>query len=117
MDSVSVIAPVDATLPPVTLANFLLAVGAGLFAYGGWHVVTYTAGETIDPSRTIPRALQIGIVVVTLCYMGLNVVYLMVLPIRSVMTSTRVAADTFEMLIGPGAAGVISAEPGVSHVS
>ena len=101
--------PVDATLPPVTLANFLLAVGAGLFAYGGWHVVTYTAGETIDPSRTIPRALQIGIVVVTLCYMGLNVVYLMVLPIRSVMTSTRVAADTFEMLIGPGAAGVISA--------
>ncbi len=99
----------DPLLPPVTLANFLLAVGAGLFAYGGWHMVTYTAEETLDPTRTIPRSLQIGIVVVTLCYMGLNTVYLMVLPIKSVMASTRVAADTFEVLIGPGAAGAISA--------
>lgn len=96
-------------LPPVTFANFLLAVGAGLFAYGGWHMVTYTAEETVDPTRTIPRSLLIGVIVVTLCYMGLNAVYLMVLPIRDVMASSRVAADTFEVLIGPGAAGVISA--------
>lgn len=101
--------PVDPTLPPVTPANFLLAVGSGLFAFGGWHVVTYTAGETVHPSRTIPRALQLGVVIATLCYIGLNVVYLMVLPVRAVMTSTRVAADTFEVLIGPGAAGAISA--------
>ena len=26
--------------------DFLLAVGAGLFAFGGWHMVTYTAEET-----------------------------------------------------------------------
>lgn len=96
-------------LPPVTFANFLLAVGAGLFAYGGWHMVTYTAEETVDPTRTIPRSLLIGIIVVTLCYMGLNAVYLMVLPVRDVMASSRVAADTFEVLVGPGAAGVISA--------
>lgn len=101
-------APAEA-LPPVTFANFLLAVGAGLFAYGGWHVVTYTAEETVDATRTIPRALLIGIVIVTVSYIGLNVVYLLNLPIRSVMTSTRVAADTFEVLIGPGAAGAISA--------
>lgn len=101
--------PVAEALPPVTFANFLLAVGAGLFAYGGWHMVTYTAEETVDPTRTIPRSLLIGVIVVTLCYIGLNVVYLLVLPVRTVMTSTRVAADTFEVLIGPGAAGVISA--------
>ena len=103
-------APVaDPLLPSTTLANFLLAVGAGLFAYGGWHVVTYTAEETVDPTRTIPRSLLIGIVVVTCCYMGLNTIYLMVLPIKSVMSSTRVAADTFEVLIGSGAAAAISA--------
>ena len=49
-------------------------------------MVTYTAEETVDPTRTIPRSLLIGIVVVTLCYIGLNVVYLMVLPIETVMT-------------------------------
>jgi APA family basic amino acid/polyamine antiporter len=93
----------------VTFPNFLLAVGAGLFAYGGWHMVTYTAEETVDPTRTIPRALLVGIIIVTFCYIGLNVVYLMVLPLDKVMSSTRVAADTFDALIGPGAAGAISA--------
>ncbi len=101
--------PADPTLPPVTAGNFLLAVGAGLFAYGGWHVVTYTAEETIDPTRTIPRSLLLGMILVTFCYIGMNVVYLMVLPVKTVMTSTRVAADTFDVLIGPGAAGAISA--------
>lgn len=96
-------------LAPVTLTNFSLAVAAGLFAFGGWHMVTYTAEETINPTRTIPRSLMIGIAIVTVCYIGLNAIYLRVLPIEKVMTSTRVAADTFEALVGTGGAGVISA--------
>jgi APA family basic amino acid/polyamine antiporter len=72
-------------------------------------MVTYTAEETIDPTRTIPRSLMIGVVVVTICYIGLNAIYLRVLPIEKVMSSSRVAADTFEVLIGTGGAGVISA--------
>ena len=89
--------------------NFLLAVGAGLFAFGGWHMVTYTAEETVDPTRTIPRSLLIGVVVVTLCYIGLNAVYLRVLTIDKVIGSSRVAADTFDVLVGPGGGSVISA--------
>jgi APA family basic amino acid/polyamine antiporter len=104
----------DVTVPPappadIAMSNFGLAVAAGLFAFGGWHMVTYTAEETIDPTRTIPRSLLVGIVVVTICYIGLNAVYLRALPIEKVMTSTRVAADTFEVLIGSGGAGAISA--------
>jgi APA family basic amino acid/polyamine antiporter len=49
------------------------------------------------------------VAVVTVCYIGLNAVYLRVLPIEKVMTSSRVAADTFEVLVGTGGAGVISA--------
>ena len=30
-------------------------------------MVTYTAGETRDPARTIPRALLIGTLTVTAC--------------------------------------------------
>ena len=99
----------SAELAPVTLTNFSLAVAAGLFAFGGWHMVTYTAEETINPTRTIPRSLMIGIAIVTVCYIGLNAIYLRVLPMEKVMTSTRVAADTFEVLVGTGGAGVISA--------
>src|SRR5438067_11193227 len=35
---------------------FLRALVAGLFAFGGWHMVTYAADETRDAERTIPRA-------------------------------------------------------------
>src|ERR1700704_438163 len=52
-----------AALQPVLLTHFGLAVGAGLFAFGGWHMCTYSAGETRDPERTIPRALIIGVLI------------------------------------------------------
>ena len=99
----------DIMPPTPSFGAFFLAVGAGLFAYGGWHMVTYTAEETINPTTTIPRSLMIGVAVVTLCYIGLNVIYLRVLGLDAVMKSTRVAADTFEVLIGTKAAGAISA--------
>lgn len=86
---------------PISIANFLVAVGAGLFAFGGWHMVTYTAEETKDPQRTIPRSLVIGIVIVTASYVGLNAIYFAVLSVGEVMGSTRVAAETFERLVGP----------------
>ena len=95
--------------PVIPATNFFLAVGAALFAFGGWHMVTYTAEETVNPTRTIPRSLMIGIAVVTLSYIGLNLVYTMNLPMESVMTSTTIAADTFQVLIGPQAARAISA--------
>jgi APA family basic amino acid/polyamine antiporter len=88
---------------------FLLALIAGLFAFGGWHVVTYTAEETIDPERTIPRALAIGIAIVTLCYVALNAVYFYVLPLDRVLKSTRVAADTATALLGPAGGRAIAA--------
>jgi APA family basic amino acid/polyamine antiporter len=88
--------------------GLLLAVAAGLFAFGGWHMVTYTAEETVDAPRTIPRALRLGILVVTVCYIGLNAVYLRVLSVPEVIASTRVAADTFGRLVGDWGAGAIS---------
>jgi APA family basic amino acid/polyamine antiporter len=107
-----VAAPMAAATTPAGawgVDGLLLAVAAGLFAFGGWHMVTYTAEETVDPQRTIPRALMIGIAVVTVCYIGLNAVYLSVLPIERVIASTRVAADTFDALIGPFGGSLISA--------
>jgi len=84
--------------------GFLLALIAGLFAFGGWHVVTYTAEETVQPERTIPRALALGIVIVTSCYVALNAVYFYVLPLERVEKSTRVAADVATTLLGAGGA-------------
>ncbi len=90
-------------------SEFVLGVSAALFAFGGWHMVTYTAGETRDPVRTIPRALLIGTLTVTGVYVLLNAAYLYLLPISSVVASTRVAADAAQAVAGPRGASLIAA--------
>jgi APA family basic amino acid/polyamine antiporter len=89
--------------------DVLRGLVAGLFAFGGWHMVTYTADETVDPRRTIPRALAIGTLIVTAAYLAMNAVYLYVLPLDTVAASTRVAADFADRLLGFGGGSAISA--------
>ena len=97
--------------PPATwgAGDFALAMVAGLFAFGGWHMVTYNAEETQDPRRTIPRALLIGTLVVTASYIALNAVYLYVLPLEVVASSNRVAADAADAVFGRGGGASMSA--------
>ncbi|MFQ6046590.1 MAG: APC family permease [Gemmatimonadales bacterium] len=92
-----------------SLGDFALALVAGLFAFGGWHMVTYSAGETRDPERTIPWALLAGTLIVTACYVALNAVYLRVLPLEIVISSTRVAADAADAVLGSGGGALMSA--------
>ena len=66
-------------------------------------MVTYAAGETIDPTRNIPRALMYGSIIVTVCYIALNAVYKYILPLDVVVTSTRVAADAADVVVDGGA--------------
>ena len=95
--------------PPVSVSAFVQAVAAGLFAFGGWHMVTYTAEETRNPERTLPLALMIGTVIVTACYIALNTAYFYALPLEKVISSTRVAADAAEAVVGPRGGVIISA--------
>ena len=98
------------------LREFLLAMVAGLFAYGGWHMVTYTAGETRMPARVIPAALLAGVAIVTACYVALNLVYLRLLPLEVVRSSTRIAADAADAVVGRGGSAVLAVLVMVSSV-
>ncbi len=89
-------------------SDILLGLVAGLFAFGGWHMVTYTAGETLNPERTIPRSLVLGTLIVTVCYIALNAIYLRVLSIDGVTASTRIAADAAEALVGSVGATLVA---------
>jgi APA family basic amino acid/polyamine antiporter len=94
-------------IPPVGAVT--MAIVAGLFAFGGWHMVTYAADETKEPERTIPLALIIGTLTVTACYIGVNAAYLHVLSPAAVAASTRVAADFAAAVTGGGGAAFVSA--------
>lgn len=98
----------EAVRGPVSLRDFCLALVAGLFAFGGWHMVTYSAEESLDPRKNIPRALVIGTLLVTACYMALNAVYMYILPLSAVASSTRVAADAANALLGYGGGAIMA---------
>jgi basic amino acid/polyamine antiporter, APA family len=91
-----------------SLRAFVSATVAGLFAFGGWHMVTYTGDETVDARRTIPRALLIGTLAVTASYIAVNAAYLAVLSPAAVAASTRVAADFADRVLGTGGAAAMS---------
>jgi len=99
--------PVPNAPPPrASLASgFAAAFVAVLFTIGGWQQMNMVAGEIRDPSRTIPRALALGIGIVIACYLG---VYLHTLGRDGLAASSAVAADTATRLVGPVGATLIS---------
>ncbi|WP_233075751.1 APC family permease [Paraglaciecola chathamensis] len=62
----------------VVLPQFSAVEGialAALYAFVGFENATIPAGETKEPQRAMPRALMIGLAVVTLMYFGLQWAY------------------------------------------
>jgi APA family basic amino acid/polyamine antiporter len=86
-----------------TLAAFSVAVSKALFGYDSWNIVTFLAGETRDPVRTLPRALALGTLAVTLIYTLANLAYLYILPlpVAAAVPGQRIAATIAQLTIGP----------------
>jgi APA family basic amino acid/polyamine antiporter len=101
-------ATATSSAPPADARSFLLALIAGIFAFGGWHMVSYAAEETIEPERTIPRALLTGTLIVTALYIGVNAAYLRVLPLQAVISSKHVAADFADATLGGAGAQIMA---------
>jgi APA family basic amino acid/polyamine antiporter len=61
------------------------AIGAAmvgsLFSSDAWNNITFTAGEVINPKKTIPLSLVLGTGIVTLLYIAANFSYILVLPL------------------------------------
>lgn len=90
------------------LSALTAAFLAVLFSYEGVAGSCSVFGEVRDPARTLPRALIISVVTVTLLYLLVNAAYLYVLPLQTVATSELVAAQAMAATIGPAAAAIIA---------
>jgi len=85
-----------------------LALVFVLYAFGGWNDSAFVAAEVRDPQRNIPRALWIGIILITLVYLLVNLAYLSGLGFDRLRNSSAPAADLVEQLAVPGGKTVIS---------
>ncbi|MEQ1502415.1 MAG: amino acid permease, partial [Myxococcota bacterium] len=99
--------------PPVAAAVASPAFAVGLvyvgFSYAGWNAAAYLAGELRDPHATLPRALGIGTVAVTVLYVGLNAGILMAAPPSTLAGAPEVAHTAAVAVLGPRGGQVLSA--------
>lgn len=90
------------------LSAFGLALSPVLFTYLGWNAPVYVASEIRDPSRTLPRALFLGLGLCTAAYLALNLVYLYALPLPVLHAEPNAGAATAQALFGPLAGRIMS---------
>lgn len=94
-------------------ANLLIAFGSAmtpiLFAYGGWQTSSFLAGEVRDPTRTLPRALVLGVLGVIVVYTSINFVYVRALGPAGLAAATTPASSVMRALLGARGAQVIAA--------
>lgn len=74
-------------------------VGA-FFSFGGWWDVSKIAGEVRDPVRTLPRAMVLGVLVVTAVYILVSAVFLYLIPLQNVTSNDTFVAQVGEVLFG-----------------
>jgi APA family basic amino acid/polyamine antiporter len=91
-----------ATLPHTSmiLGSWVLAFRAVIVSYDGWYEPAYFAGETTNPSRTLPRALLGGVLLVTTIYLLVNAALLHVLSVRGLRGSELPVADLARRIAG-----------------
>jgi amino acid transporter len=89
------------------LSAFVLALIPVLWTYGGWQECVFVAGETKDAGRTLPFALTGVVLVVSSLYILLNALFLYLMPLDKLATSTLIAADVMKLLYGGGLSSTI----------
>lgn len=89
------------------LAGMMAAMVGVLWAYDGWVNLTPLAEEVRDPGRNIPRALIFGMGTLIALYLGMTLVYHLVLTVPEVAASSTdkgaekaVAAEFCRQLLG-----------------
>jgi APA family basic amino acid/polyamine antiporter len=92
-----------------TLSSFGVALIGVLWAYEGWHMLSFTAGEVKNPARVLPPSYFLGTLLVILAYLGANLAYLRVLTLPALAEHERVAAAAMYLLAGPRGTLFVSA--------
>lgn len=93
-----------------------MAMVGSLFSSDAWNNISFAGDEVQNPEKNITRSMVIGTVLVTAIYLLVNVVYLLVLPLKGSPNGTdflsrgiqfasndRVATAVAEAVGGPGA--------------
>ncbi|KFO27049.1 Cystine/glutamate transporter [Fukomys damarensis] len=77
-----------------------LAFYYGMYAYAGWFYLNFVTEEVENPEKTIPLAICISMVIVTVGYVLTNVAYFTTISAEELLLSNAVAVTFSERLLG-----------------
>jgi APA family basic amino acid/polyamine antiporter len=93
------------------LPGIMVAMIAVLWTYDGWVNAASLAEEIKDPGKNIPRALILGMFALIAIYLGMTLVYHLVLPMDTIQHAPGiVSANYMKALLGDWGPTVISVD-------
>ncbi|GGE59974.1 APC family permease [Priestia taiwanensis] len=86
-------------VPPAAGTSIGMAILATLFAYDGWILLASISGEMKNPAKLLPKAIFVGLLVVTFSYVFINIALMKVLPAGDIVRLGENATATAATLL------------------
>ncbi len=86
------------------------AMVGSVFSSDAWNNVTFIAGEIKNPQKNIGASLFLGTLIVTIIYIGANLMYIAVLPLHEIAHADkdRIAVAAARVIFGNGGTIIIA---------
>jgi basic amino acid/polyamine antiporter, APA family len=86
------------------------AMVGSVFSSDAWNNVTFIAGEIKNPQKNIGASLFFGTLIVTIIYIGANLMYVSVLPLNEIAHAEkdRIAVTAANVIFGKGGTVIIA---------
>jgi APA family basic amino acid/polyamine antiporter len=85
----------------IASSGFAISLVYVLYAYTGWNAATYMMDEVKQPEKTVPLALLIGTLIVTVLYVFINAAFLYSTPIPDMAGKAEVGLIAAQAILGP----------------
>ncbi|MDP4128886.1 MAG: amino acid permease [Bacteroidota bacterium] len=102
------------TITPISGAALFGGIAAAMvgsvFSSDAWNNVTFIAGEIKNPQKNIGASLFLGTLIVTIIYIGANLMYISVLPLNEIAHADkdRIAVAAARVIFGHGGTIIIA---------
>ncbi len=81
----------------VVVSGLLMALVFVMYSFGGWNDISFVAAEVRDPNRNLPRALFLGLAIVTLVYLYINLVLVMNLGLQGLQQASNAPTQMLQL--------------------
>ena len=99
--------PVSTDVPLLFSSTFAVSLIYVNYAYNGWNAATYISSELEQPQKSLPGILLTGTLIVTVCYVALNYVFLYSAPVDELSGKVEIGVIAAQHIFGETGATIM----------